>query len=50
MSNESESDIEKLWRKLAAKFGDNRTWWQLNSQEQHQFIHGVNLIMQIFQR
>jgi len=46
----NESDIEKLWRQLAAKFGDNRTWHQLNPQEQHQFIHGVNMIMQVVGR
>jgi hypothetical protein len=46
----NESDIEKLWRKLSAKFGDNRTWHQLHPQEQHQFIQGVNMIMQTFQR
>jgi archaellum biogenesis protein FlaJ (TadC family) len=46
----NESDIEKLYRKLAAKFDDNRTWHQLHIQEQLQFIQGVNMIMQTFQR
>ena len=46
----NESDIEKLYRKLAAKFNDNRTWHQLHIQEQLQFIHGFNMIMKTFEQ
>ena len=44
------SDIEKLWTALAAKFGNGRTWHQLETMEQHTFIQGVNMIMQVVGR
>ena len=44
------SDVEQFWSKVAAKFGDNRTWHQLNPMEQMQVIQGINMILQVVQR
>jgi hypothetical protein len=44
------SDVEAFWSKVAAKFGDNRTWHQLNPMEQQMIIQGINMILQVVQR
>lgn len=44
------SDTEKLWSALAAKFGDNRKWSELNMQQQSVFIDGVNRILAVLHR
>jgi len=44
------SDVEKFWQAVAAKFGDNRTWYQLNPMEQQMIIQGINMILQVVQR
>ena len=44
------SDVEKFWAKTAEKFGDKRTWQQLNPMEQQMVIQGINMILQVVQR
>ena len=44
------SDVEAFWTKVAAKFGDNRTWHQLNPMEQQMVIQGINMILQVVAR
>jgi hypothetical protein len=41
------SDVEKFWSAVAAKFGDNRNWHQLNPMEQQMIIQGINMILQV---
>lgn len=41
------SDVEKFWSAVSAKFGDKRTWQQLNPMEQQMVIQGVNMILQV---
>lgn len=48
MSNTSE--VEKFWIAMSAKFGDNRQWHQLQPQEQHQIIMGINMILSVVAR
>jgi hypothetical protein len=44
------SDVELFWSKVAEKFGDKRTWYQLNPMEQQMVIQGINMILQVVQR
>lgn len=44
------SDVEKFWTGVATRFGDNRTWHQLNPMEQQMVIQGINMILQVVQR
>jgi hypothetical protein len=44
------SDTELFWFKVAEKFGDKRTWQQLNPMEQQMVIQGINMILQVVQR
>jgi hypothetical protein len=44
------SDVEKFWVAVAAKFGDNRKWHQLQPQEQHQVVMGINMILSVLKR
>jgi hypothetical protein len=44
------SETEKFWVAVAAKFGDNRQWHQLQPQEQHQVIMGINMILSVVAR
>jgi hypothetical protein len=44
------SDVEKFWSRVAEKFGDKRSWNQLNPMEQMQVIQGINMILQVLQR
>lgn len=44
------SDVEQFWSKVAEKFGDNRTWQQLNPMEQQMVLQGINMILQVVQR
>lgn len=44
------SDVEAFWAKVAAKFGDNRNWHQLNPMEQQMVIQGINMILQVVAR
>ena len=39
------SDVERFWNTIAAKFGDSRSWQQLNPMEQMQVIQGINMIL-----
>lgn len=39
------SDVERFWNAVAAKFGDSRSWQQLNPMEQMQIIQGINMIL-----
>jgi hypothetical protein len=41
------SDVEAFWAKVAAKFGDNRTWYQLNPMEQITIIQAINAILNV---
>lgn len=41
------SDVEAFWTKVAAKFGENRTWHQLKPVEQQMVIQGINMILQV---
>jgi hypothetical protein len=44
------SDVEKFWAKVAEKFGDKRTWHELEPMQQHMVIQGINMILQVVQR
>jgi hypothetical protein len=44
------SEVEQFWSKVAEKFGDKRTWQQLNPMEQQMVIQGINMILQVVQR
>jgi len=44
------SETEKFWDAMAAKFGNQRKWSQLNAQEQQQVIMGINLILAVVSR
>jgi len=44
------SDVELFWAKVAEKFGDKRTWHQLNPMEQQMVMQGINMILQVVQR
>jgi hypothetical protein len=44
------SDVEAFWSRVAAKFGDSRTWHQLNPMEQQMVIQGINMILQVVRR
>jgi hypothetical protein len=44
------SDVEKFWSRVAEKFGDKRSWNQLNPMEQMQVIQGINMILQVLKR
>jgi hypothetical protein len=44
------SDVEKFWTAVAAKFGDTRQWHQLQPQEQHQIMMGINMILSVVGR
>ena len=44
------SDVEKFWTAVAAKFGDKRTWYELNPMEQQMIIQGINMILQVVQQ
>lgn len=39
------SDVELFWNTISAKFGDGRTWHQLDPMEQMQVIQGINMIL-----
>lgn len=39
------SDVERFWAAVSAKFGDGRSWQQLNQVEQMQVIQGINMIL-----
>ena len=39
------SDVEKFWTAVSTKFGDSRSWQQLNPMEQMQVIQGINMIL-----
>ncbi len=44
------SEVEKFWTAVAAKFGDKRTWHELNPIEQMQIIQAINMILQVVQQ
>lgn len=44
------TDVEKFWQAVSAKFGDKRQWHQLQPQEQHQIIMGINMILSVVGR
>ena len=41
------SDVEKFWTAVAAKFGDKRTWHELNPIEQITIVEGINTILSV---
>lgn len=41
------SDLERFWNAVAAKFGDSRSWHQLDPMEQMQVMQGINMILQV---
>lgn len=41
------SDVEKFWTAVAAKFGDKRTWYELNPIEQITIVEGINTILSV---
>lgn len=44
------SDVEKFWEGVAAKFGDNRKWSDLNLEQQQVLIRGINHILAVLHR
>ena len=44
------SDVEKFYAAMAAKFGNNCTWQELNPMEQQMLIQGLNMILQVVKR
>ena len=44
------SDVEHFWQAVAAKFGDNRQWNELNLQQQQVVIQGLNNILAVLHR
>lgn len=43
------SDVERFWNAVSAKFGDGRSWQQLNPMEQMQVVQGINMILGVLQ-
>jgi hypothetical protein len=41
------SDTEKFYAAIVAKLGGTRPWQQLSPQEQHIFMQGLNIILQV---
>jgi len=39
------SDVEAFWLALQYKFPNWKPWHELHPMEQHQVIHGINLIL-----
>ena len=39
------SDVERFWNTVSTKFGDGRSWQQLNPMEQMQVIQGINMLL-----
>jgi hypothetical protein len=44
------SDVESYWQAIAAKFGDNRKWTDLQPQEQHLVINSINQLLAVLHR
>ena len=47
---DNNSEVQKFWTAVAAKFGDKRTWHELNPMEQQMIIQGINMILQVVQQ
>lgn len=45
-----QNDVEDFWKAVAAKFGDNRQWSELNLQQQQVVIQGINNILAVLHR
>jgi hypothetical protein len=41
------SETETFYAAVAAKLGGTRAWGELSPQEQHFFIQGLNMILQV---
>lgn len=41
------SQVEELYAKLAEKMQIKRKWHELHPMEQHQFVQGCNMILQV---
>lgn len=41
------SDVERFWNAVSAKFGNSRSWNQLNQMEQMQVVQGINMILAV---
>ena len=41
------SDTERFYAAIVAKLGGTRSWEQLSPQEQHMFIQGLNIMLQV---
>ena len=48
MNNKSE--VEIYWERVAEKFGDERKWHELNSQQQQAVIHSINAMLAVLHR
>lgn len=44
------SDVEKYWDKISKAYGDNRTWNELNRQQQDAVIQSVNILLAVLNR
>ncbi len=44
------SDVEQFWQAVAAKFGDNRKWSELNLQQQQVVMQGINNLLAVLHR
>lgn len=45
--SENKSDVERLYDAIAAKFGVQRKFIELNPMEVHALCQGVNMILQV---
>jgi hypothetical protein len=50
MNETNQSDVERFYAAIQAKFGGSRIWSMLAPEEQVQFCHGLNLILSIVMR
>jgi hypothetical protein len=41
------SETESFYAAIVAKLGGTRSWQELSPQEQHMFVQGLNIILQV---
>ena len=44
------SEVEQYWQAVAAKFGDERKWTDLNPQQQQVVIQSINALLAVLHR
>jgi hypothetical protein len=49
-NNQEKSVVEQYWDATRVKFDNQRQWNQLEPQEQHVFIQGINMILSVVSR